>query len=75
MMIPSLSLRILTRHRSMSLEVLDRPLMFLGSGSGVEGSQVAPFARLWILFSRIQTVFAGFQFSDHGDWEMQMAYR
>ena len=75
MMIPSLPLRVLTRDRSMSLEVLDCPLMFLGSGPGVEGAQVAPFARLRILFPRIQTVFAGFQFSDHGDWEMQMAYR
>lgn len=49
--------------------------MFLGSGPGVEGAEVSPFARLRILFPRIQTVLSGFQFSDHQDWETQMAYR
>ena len=52
----------------MMFEVLYFPLMFPGSGKGIKGSQVAPFAGFRISFAGIEAIFAGFQFLDHNDF-------
>src|ERR1700733_15050706 len=57
------------RHRraSMPLEVLHRALVLLGGGAAGEGAEIAAAAGLRILFARIEPVFAGRQFADHGE--------
>jgi hypothetical protein len=49
----------------MVLEILHRFLMCLGCASCSERPQISSFPRLGVLFPRVQTVFAGFQFSNH----------
>jgi hypothetical protein len=39
----------------MPLEELNRPLVFLGGLAGVESSEVAALARLWISPARIES--------------------
>jgi hypothetical protein len=43
----------------MLLEVLDLFLVLLGSRFGLEGAEVSPFSGLFVLFARIDAVFAG----------------
>jgi hypothetical protein len=50
---------------SAAFEELNFTLVLFSSGTGVERPQIAAFARLRILFSRVQPVAAIFQFSDH----------
>lgn len=49
----------------MSLEILNRFLVFLGRSLRFEGAEIASFACFRILFPRIQPIFAGLKFSDH----------
>ena len=51
-----------------ALEVLDLALMLFGLGARLEGAEVAAFAGFRIDLARIEAVFAGFQFADHGPW-------
>jgi hypothetical protein len=50
----------------MALEVLHRSLVFLRCGEGLEGAQISSFGCLGVLFSRIQSIAARFELSDHG---------
>jgi hypothetical protein len=49
----------------MPLEVLDGSFMFLSGGPCFESAQISPFSGLWVGFSRIEPVEAGFELSDH----------
>ena len=40
--------------------------MLLGSRTGPERAQVAPFAGFWVRLARIQAISAGFEFPNHG---------
>jgi hypothetical protein len=42
----------------MPFEKLDRPFVFDSLFAGVEGAEIAPFARLRIFFARIEAIFA-----------------
>ena len=48
------------------LEVLDRALVLLGGGAGLEGAEIAPPAGLRILLAGIEPVLAGSKLADHG---------
>src|SRR6185369_4502206 len=50
---------------SAPLEILNGPLVLLGRLARRERAEVAPFAGLRIDLARVETVLAGFQFSDH----------
>ena len=50
-----------------AFEELNCAFMFFGGRARVECSQVAAFPCLRIFLSRIKTIFAGFEFSDHLD--------
>lgn len=55
-------------HKStMPFEKLNGAFMVLRRFKRAERSQIPAFARLRILFTRIQTIFAGMKFSDHGN--------
>jgi hypothetical protein len=49
----------------MVLEILHRFLMRLCRASGGECPKISTLAALGILLARVQTIFAGFQFSNH----------
>lgn len=49
----------------MLFEVLNFALVLFGFFECAECSEVAAFSRRWIFFSRIQTIFAGFQLAYH----------
>lgn len=51
----------------MVLEVLNVALVLLGFLSGREGAEVASMTCLWILFSRIEPVFARGKFANHDE--------
>src|SRR5882757_4465585 len=51
---------------SVPLEVLYGAFMLLGRRTRFERAEIAPFAGLRVHFARIEPVFAGRQFSDHG---------
>ncbi len=55
----------------MPLEVLHGALVLFGGFPRGEGAEVASFASLRILFARVEAVFAGLQFPDHGLKRMQ----
>jgi len=46
-------------------KILHSLLMFHGSGTGLESSQVFPLSGFWIFFPGIETKLTGMQFSDH----------
>src|SRR4029453_1332304 len=50
----------------MSLEILHLALVLFSSCTRLEGSEIAPPARLWVHLAGIEPVFAGFQLADHG---------
>jgi hypothetical protein len=50
---------------SSTLEVLDRPLVSLCGASGGERSEISTLTSLRVLFARVQTELAGFEFSNH----------
>jgi hypothetical protein len=50
----------------MPLEKLDGALMPLGGGAARERAQIPSLAATRILLSRVQPVFPGWQFSNHG---------
>jgi hypothetical protein len=50
---------------SMLLEILDGALMLLCFLKRVERAEIASFSCRFALLSRIQTIFAGFEFTDH----------
>jgi hypothetical protein len=52
--------------RSVVLEILHRFLMRLSGASGGVRPKISTLAGLGILLARVQTIFAGFQFSSHG---------
>ena len=47
------------------LKILHGPLMFFRGGTGGEGSQILAFARFGVFLSRIEAIFAGFEFAYH----------
>lgn len=55
----------------MTLEVLDLSLVLLGGFAGIEGAEVAAFVGLRVDLAGIDSIFAGFQFSDHDCWTPQ----
>src|SRR5580704_2227591 len=50
----------------MPFEILHGAFVLLGGGAAVEGAEIAAFAGLGIYLARIEPVFAGRQFADHG---------
>jgi hypothetical protein len=48
-------------------EILHGALVLLRRGARIEGAEIAAPAGLRILLARIEPVFAGRQFADHGD--------
>jgi len=55
---------IVTSSR-VSLEILNRALVLLGSRARPERAQVTAFSGLSISFPRIEAILAGFEFTDH----------
>jgi hypothetical protein len=49
----------------MVLEILHRFLMRLACATCRERPKISSFPRLGVLFPRVQTILAGFQFSNH----------
>src|SRR5215471_18632805 len=62
---PKVTLRAMPTA-SVRLEVLNVALVLFRCRARLERAEVAPFARLRILFARVQPVPAGGEFSDHG---------
>jgi hypothetical protein len=52
----------------MPLEILNGALVLLRGGAACKRAQIAPPAGLRIYFTRIEPVFAGRKFADHGDF-------
>ena len=50
---------------SLTLEVLNRALMFFGGRASLEGAEVSALARARVFLPRIETILAGFQFTNH----------
>jgi len=50
----------------MPFEILHGAFVLLGGGAGAEGAEIAAFAGLRIYLARIEPVFSGRQFADHG---------
>jgi hypothetical protein len=57
----------LTRRASVVLEVLHGALVLLGGGSAAERPQVFSLAGPRVGLARIEAVFSGIEFADHGD--------
>ena len=51
--------------QSVTFEELDLPLVFFRLFSRVERAEILAFSRLGIDLARVQSILAGFQFSDH----------
>lgn len=49
----------------MALEILDVALVLFSLLSGVESSEISSLSGLWILFSRIKTIFAALKLAYH----------
>lgn len=57
----------LRRRASVVLEVLHGPLVLLGGRSAAERPQVSSLAGARVGLVRVEAVFAGIEFADHGD--------
>ena len=51
--------------RSMPLEKLNGPFVFLGCGAGGEGSEISAFAGLGIFLAGIESEFVPWDFANH----------
>jgi hypothetical protein len=56
-----------SNDKLMPLEILHRALVLLRCRTGGECAEIPPPAGLRILLARIEPVFAGSKFADHGD--------
>jgi hypothetical protein len=63
---PQECLRFVFSKESMSLEILNRPFMFLGCFETAESAQIPAFTGFWILLARVQPVYSGFELANHG---------
>src|SRR5689334_11368106 len=53
-------------RKSAPLEILHGALVLLRGGAAGKGAEIAPLASLRIYFARIEPVFAGRKFANHG---------